>query len=373
MKVYRKGFGFDMIGEIPSKFTESTLSDDLNPTPASSLSRADVSWPGGWYIYENGRVDGPFTAQDAFKMDAETLEGKPRLISRKGFSQWYALKDLSEIFRMTDHMGKHAATEIANTEAQLSRAARSSMPAVPSTAKAMAAASMQKVSAQDKMPQSMARPASAPVQAMAEKKIEKKVERKADAPLATSPAAAEPAFPLATPSVFSADARQVVTKKAKPLARKAMPKGELMQGYFLARGRLRLGKLRNPWVTAFVGLPLSIGVYWALWFTETAREVAFHTRNEGRSPLPSGYLALIPGVHFFMIYKLAKLVSEMEAQNKYRSVSPGVAALFGVFPPFALAYIQDAVNRHWLMHTKHTLVKKRAEAEKSVVSASSEI
>lgn len=280
-------------------------------------------WPGGWYIYENGKVDGPFAAEDAFKLDAETIDGKPRLISRKGFSQWYALKDLSEIFKMTDQMGRRAQVEMLQSEAKLQSG--SVKPVIPP----------------------------APVVAQAQKKA---------ASLAKPVA---PTTSVETPSVFPASEQQrIPTQKSRRIQPAAVDKAELMQGYFLARGRLRLGKLRNPWMSAFVGLPLSLFTYFAFWYGELGREVAFHARSDGKSPLPPAFLSIVPGVHFYMIYRLAKLMTEMEAQNKYRSVSPWVATIFGLFPPFALAYLQDAANRHWLLHTKHTLVKKRADTEK---------
>ena len=321
---------------MPDHSAKEPTSSAGAPTLSPAYSGGGAGgWPDGWYVYDNGRVDGPFTADETFKMDLETASGKPRLVSRKGFSQWYALKDLSEIFRMTDQMGRRATAEMLQSEAQLKgHGAKAETPAP--------GPSQTKVAKPPKKPPSMATPV-------------------AEAPIAEAPVAEAPAPEVREPAV-DASPTAVATRKAKPLPRKALSKAELMQGYFLARGRLRLGKLRNPWVTAFVGLPLSLGVYWPVWYSEVAREAVHHSRNSNRSPLPPGVLAMVPILHFFMIFKLAKLVSEMESQNRYRSVSPVIAAVFAIFPPFALAYLQDAVNRHWLLHTKHTLVKKRSDS-----------
>ncbi len=292
-------------------------------------------WPGGWYVYENGKVEGPFAAEDAFKLEAETVDGKPRLVSRKGFSQWYALKDLSEIFKMTDQMGQKARSAMMQTEAQL-QAATSVKPVIPPAPVATTAA---------RKASSLVTPVS-PVSA--------------PAPVAASSTV------VSTPSIFPASEQQkhIPTQKAKRIQPTSVDKAEMMQGYFLARARLRLGKLRNPWISAFVGLPLSLFTYFAFWYRDLGKEIAYHAKADGQSDLPPAFLAIVPGVHFYMIYRLAKLVTEMEAQNKYRSVSPWVATVFGLFPPFALAYLQDAANRHWMLHTKHTLVKKRGDSEK---------
>ncbi len=300
------------------------MSDKSFSTPASLTQTEAGSWPGGWYIYENGKVDGPFAAEDAFKLESESVDGKPRLVSRKGFSQWYALKDLSEIFKMTDQMGRKAQSAMLQSESQL-QSTTNVRPVVPP----------------------------APVVAAAAKKAASLV-----TPVSPSP--------LATPSIFPASEQQrsIPTQKAKRIPSSSVDKAEMMQGYFLARARLRLGKLRNPWMSAFVGLPLSLFTYFAFWYREIGREVSFHARADSQTALPPAFLALVPGVHFYMIYRLASLMTEMEAQNKYRSVSPWVATVFGLFPPFALAYLQDAANRHWMLHTKHTLVKKRADTGK---------
>lgn len=331
------------------------MSDKTTSLPASLTRNEAGGWPGGWYIYENGKVDGPFEADAAFKMDAETVDGKPRLISRKGFTQWYALKDLSEIFKMTDQMGKKAQDLVIQSEAQLQTVAKAVTPPPPVVQKAAAPAKKTKSVVKPVAPTSAPSPASV-------------VAESASAPasvVATQMAKTEAPSLLTMPSVFPESAQKhIPTRKAKRVAPAKADKAELMQGYFLARGRLRLGKLRNPWLTAFVGLPLTLFTYLAFWYGEIAREVSFHSRSDGKSPLPPGFLALVPGVHFYMIFRLAKLVEDMEAQNKYRSVSAWVATLFAVFPPFALAYLQDAANRHWLLHTKHTLVKKRADSEK---------
>ncbi len=299
------------------------MSDKSFSTPASLMQTEAGGWPGGWYIYENGKVDGPLAAEEAFKLEAETVDGKPRLVSRKGFSQWYALKDLSEIFRMTDQMGRKAQSAMVQSESQL-QAKSNVRPVVPP----------------------------APVVAAAK--------RAASVVTPVSPA------PLATSSISPAREQQthIPTQKAKRIPSPSVDKAEMMQGYFLARSRLRLGKLRNPWMSAFVGLPLSLFTYFAFWYRDIGREVSFHARADSMTALPPAFLAIVPGVHFYMIYRLASLMTEMEAQNKYRSVSPWVATVFGLFPPFALAYLQDAANRHWMLHTKHTLVKKRTDTEK---------
>ena len=349
---------------------------------------ADVAqgWPGGWYIYENGKVEGPFAATEAFNRPTDASSGKPRLVSRKGFSQWYALKDLSEIFRMTENLGRQATAAAVFTENQMARfrneAAGNASAAAPSLVQ--------------EAPVVRSSETQGPPPKVQPRKIELK---KADVAPMPAPAAAAPTpAPEAAPVVavqpdegetvvseiaeFDAAAaaaqaykdavqedleRQAEERRKEERsvdeiattvsAKSSVTSSSPMQEYFLVRNRLRLGKLRNPWVTAFVGVPLSVGIYWAAWVAQMSREVAWHSRNEPRKTAMTGVLAMIPIVHFFVIHRLAKSLREMETQNKYATVSPTVACLFGIFPPFALAYLQDAANRHWMLHARFSMVR----------------
>lgn len=261
-------------------------------TGASQALRgpADGSiWPDGWYIYADGKVDGPFAAIEAFNFPHETTAGKSRLISRKGFTQWYALKDLSEIFRLTEDFGRRF----------------------------------------DGAPQVV--PGS----------LAPELTQARDAPVG---AAREPT--RATPSTR--------TTTTAPSARRLSSRQRLFQDYFFQKGRLRLGQIRNPWLNGFFGLPASLGILWGVWFKQASQEVAFHAENATKSKLPPAWLSIIPGVHIYMIYRLAVAVRTMEDQNRYRSISVALATVFALVPPFALAYLQDALNRHWLLHVKHS-------------------
>jgi hypothetical protein len=319
------------------KLKERPVANSDQTDPVAVTAQELSAWPGGWYVYENGRVDGPFSADETFAMSAEAADGKPRLISRKGFTQWYALKDLSEIFRMTEQLGRKAIAETERAAMQIDSVV--TPPPPPE----------KRVEAQRVEVKATSKPTT----------ITKQVPPVAPAPAGAPPsthaeaASTDPAT-IAPESAPPSSVQTAVTKKIKPASQKA----QMRQEYVLLRGRLRLGKLRNPWLTGLVAVPLSLGVVWAFWCRDLAREAAWHVRNQATSPLPPAILALIPGLHFIMIYKLAKLMIEMEAQNKYRSVSVFAALIFGIFPPFALAYLQDAANRHWLLHVRHAVVKR---------------
>jgi hypothetical protein len=295
-----------------------------------------TNWPGGWYVYEDGRVSGPLAADEAFGLQAEAPSGKPRMVSRKGFSQWYALKDLSEIFRLTEEMGRKTRDEmIANPPPS-----PPSVPASPEVKMRTVGKPRQASKAALPQPLAPATPASAPDPEI-------------------KPTKADAAFAYVPPSTMSQQKQRSAAKPAASVKTKVVSaQAALLQEYLIQRGRLRLGKLRNPWINAFVGLPATLGVLWAVWMNELAREVTLHCgpgKQKQAMTLPPAFLAMIPGFHVYMTWRLAKLISEMEAQNRYSVVSPGTAAWLALFPPFAMAYLQDAVNKHWLLHVRHTM------------------
>jgi hypothetical protein len=355
--------------------SESTLNQtqlpDTKGSGSSTSAESTGIWPGGWFVYENGRVDGPMAAEKAFSLDHHASNGKPRLVSRKGFSQWYPLSDLSEIFRLTDQMGRKA-----NSEKQKSAELMS---------EASMIAQMERFSALQKKVSPPLAPASEPARHVTPPPPAKEASAKPSQPETKPPEkVAKPgrpeklnsmAQPFSEPAPKSFDAKPLTAKNASvqknkstlesevaaPASRNVrVTRNELMTEYFLQRGRMRLGKIRQAWLVGFVGMPLSLGVYWFVWFRDMAHELAFHIQNEKEAgtKMPPAIFALVPFVHVFMVFRLAKLLRNMEEQNKYRSVSPKIAALFSLIPPFAMTYLQDAANRHWLLHAKHAAVRR---------------
>lgn len=290
---------------------QATSTQELMPTP-----QAGQTWPDGWYVYESGCLNGPFTAAETFNRAPELEPGKPLLVSRKGFSQWYPLRDLSEIYL----------------------ASVGTVPQVQQRPKVMA-----KIVGRNVAPTLSVAASDAVRPHISVDRVQPTVPRK-----------------LTTAEIGNAKKSKNVASVSSSHAKKAV-----LQEYFLARTRLRLGKIRNPWVSAFVGTPLSLGAYWPAWFAAVQKEMLFHTHSvteqKGASTW-SAFFAVVPVLHFYLTFKLAAQVRAMEAQNKYLNTSPAFATALAVFPPLAMAYLQRALNRHWLLHAKHLVVKRRTQA-----------
>jgi hypothetical protein len=117
---------------------------------------------------------------------------------------------------------------------------------------------------------------------------------------------------------------------------------------------------------------LTLGLYWAIWFAAVESEILYHTQGAvavRKWARVRAVASLVPILNVFMTYRLAVQIREMEIQNKYRRVSTLAAAVLAVVPPFALVYLQSAVNRHWLLHAKHLVMKRRAQATTEPVGA----
>ncbi len=264
------------------------------------------NWPDDWYVFDDGKVLGPYPADQAFNLDPAASSGKPRLISRKGFSQWYALGDMKLLFTMTSQ----------------------------------------------NIPQTIAPNLTVPKLVKPNKIFPKREEA-----IQRSQSRAKP--------LAAADDQGTNLLTAKPLAKASLPikgsiKRHLLSEYFQVKSRLRLGTIRNPWASALSTGILSLGLACPYYFGELASEIAFHTRSESEHRLGPAFLVLIPIVQFWMIWRLAKDVQSLEKQNGYQSVSVALATFLGFFPPLALAYLQSEVNRHWLLHARQVWLRRRS-------------
>jgi len=330
--------------------------DDQTGT-ANQNQNPPAQWSGDWFVFNNGAIQGPLSATQAFAMEATDIQGKPLLISKKGFTQWYALRELAEIFKVTEDLGRRVDKEKAALSQQ--QLISKEIDTRKQNAKSNRQIKLTSDSSEKRVEYFSPK--------LVKKQVGPKSHRVVD--IRTGPSEAlKLEEPIVAKTTSDAKTRAVVTKKVAPqIVGDATPykspivtktqsepdKKKLLQEYFFIRGRLRLGKIRNPWATAFFGLPLSFGLLWPFWMGSLLKEIFYHSANRVSFPKSIVVMGFVPGLHFYGIYRLAQLVREMEMQNKYKSVSPILAAAFAVFPPFALAYLQDAANRHWLLHARH--------------------
>lgn len=316
-----------------------------------------LGWPDGWYLYENGEIRGPLTASQTFSLSVESPEGTPRLVSRKGFAQWHTLKDLADLYaQSTLAVPEPPPAALEMTRSQAPKVLKGSPPSSQSP--------------------SMARPVSG-FEAISQ----------ADPLLLESDRDFAFGSGLLEPSDVQTPAKRAKSGRTSP-ARQAQI--EVLQNYLASRNPLRLGELRQAWIAGLLGWPLTLGTYWLVWFRGLAREIREHrtpsqdTNSQGApessesapqsssapesisSPLsPKGdmpplWLAAVPLVHMYMTYRLALILKGMEEENQYAKTIPWLAALLSLLPPLAMIYLQSQANTHWLLHVRHTMIKKKS-------------
>ena len=277
---------------------DSSISQDQNKS-SGTLDK-------GWYTLKEGVINGPIVTGALFYVNS--TDENPILVSRKGFKNWYPIHEIERILieeadipRMVeDHL-----TELIDRQRRHTR----------------------KISK---------RPTS-PVES---KEIKKKLQIDT------------PERPFVDNSFARMLADETMGKSQEPLTGaevEAPP--ESKEHKFLDLGKkLRLGTQRDHafTVSAFVA---SLGLYLPFWLRKISKETLWHIYgSHERKIIPPLIFLFIPGLHFFYLAGLVRLISKMEAQNKYKKVSMTKTLICSLFPPLLMVYLQNILNYHWRGH-----------------------
>ncbi len=355
---------------------------DNHDDNASVLNANKSSWEHGWYVFENGQVVGPLNVQDALGKTSANDGSSARMVSRKGFTQWYPVQDFAEIYAM---IGSYS-EQLNSANDQASRTKNRFEPHSKTISVAVDAVSNensnQSPSDLELFLENTVAEAETRVQA-AQTEISGANNMDSNSignPDDVSTALAEHAglqhsltIPRADVNVSEAAGdinepalgddprtrkelrRQIQAAQSASRSQKLMDPALFAQHYFTVRGRLRLGRVFSPVMGALVYTPLTLGGYWWDWFARSSEEVSWHVNGSSKVNfvLPI-WCCMIPGVHLVLAYLLANMVSKMEMENGYRGVKPVLATMLAIFPPFYMLMIQSALNRHWRLHVYHS-------------------
>lgn len=352
---------------------------DNHVDSASDSNVSKSSWEHGWYVFENGQVVGPLNVQDALGKSSTGDSNSARMVSRKGFTQWYPVQDFAEIYAM---IGSHS-EQLNSVNEQAVKAKNNFVP----QGKTIAVAADLKLN-QDNL-EGISHLAAAQENTVAEAEITVKaaqteisgtVNSDVTSQGTLSDLATDPTQRLAyrsptIPRVDTVEAplndnnvvgtndprtrkelrRQIQAAQAAARSQKLMDPALFAQHYFAVRGRLRLGRVFSPVAGALIYTPLTLGGYWWDWFARSSEEVSWHVNGSSKLNfvLPI-WCCMIPGVHLVLAYLFADMVSKMEMENGYRGVKPVLATMLALFPPFYILMMQSALNRHWRLHVYHS-------------------
>ena len=308
------------------------------------------SWENGWYVFENGQVLGPFNAKEAFSSQVSASTGEARMVSRKGFTQWYPVRDFAEIYSMIGHYSDHLNQVSFSSNhplTELEPKARQIGPqATPVNNMPRGSNDFPQLNASTREDQGSQNPS-------------ENVVINNESNYSTSQFVPQPSLTKAQVKQLRKAERQQqkFAERQMQAARSAAKSQNLLdpvifaQAYLQLQSRLRLGRVTSPTLGALVYTPLTLGGYWWDWFARVSEEVNWHVNGTTRlnSMLPT-WMCMIPGVHLILAYVLARNVMQMEVQNGYRTISPVVVTMAALFPPFYILLIQSALNRHWRLH-----------------------
>lgn len=376
-------------------------------------------FPKNWYFYREGKVQGPAAIDEIMRAGSKDGQGQKILVSKIGFEKWYPIDDLGELFAAQSQMELETAIEIEQLKKmaqQKTQHLRDKQPTVAArnieTLQQQSGQYFQQyysiqsptqpkhLNFQAPAPQAVEPPETnvsipfqqeqgnkKPIQEPVTKATPEQVIAEAPTFMAAAPQARTATLTKPAPTKLSRLQKQNVkraaknathtqTKSIKPTrhgtatmqaavaSAATLEQNVFNQIYVSNKGPLRLGRFQNALGTAFLMFPLSLGLFWISWFRSTLIEVYWHVTGDYnlKGKIPSTWLALIPGVHFYFAYKFARLLRNAEQQDGYRSTQPWFATWLAVFPPFYMMYMQDQINSHWRNHVLVCWQRQKAQA-----------
>ncbi|MEZ4743633.1 MAG: hypothetical protein R3B45_14505 [Bdellovibrionota bacterium] len=332
-----------------------------------SFESMPLDWPDGWFIFDQGKVQGPLTTKQVFGDSADKTVPGHSMVSRRGFSRWYSLAELKDVYKKGNHMGIANLATITDVEDELSAAVGklSKLHSEVRESRKNSLLEIKQIETQLSKNTNFNSPASSisyesavgegvisSNEAKTETLLGKRAAKKPN-PLIPSSHDDSGTGGLSTAtkvSYFQFEGRHRQNVKKIGISRKNK-EHELAYHHMILAGRLRLGALNSPWLEAYVKFFGSLGLYWGIWLRRTALATTMHLN--GSSIKKSGrifWLSFIPGYHMIMGRKVAAAVLSLETQNGYRTVSPTLAMFLSIFPPFVIYYLQSALNKHWELH-----------------------
>jgi hypothetical protein len=328
-------------------------------------------WSNGWYVFEDGQVSGPLNAKDALGSEKSASSGAIRMVSRKGFTQWYPVRDFAEIYGMIEEYSRRLDTKSASVKQAANEFAPKSK--IISTNVGDSPSANSGAILTDKIAeQSVARKNLSVESQKILESIEAAENVQQDVTVVThsttTPRSTESessveadtsaALPLDDKKLKKLLRRQVRQAQSAARNQKLMDPKLFAERYFDLQSRLRLGRIFSPTLGALIYTPLTLGGYWWDWFVRACDEVSWHLTGSVKTKMSLPlWFCMIPGLHLFVAYSLARAVRNMEMQNGYRSMRPFLTAVTAVFPPLYMLLIQSALNKHWRLHVYHSNVE----------------
>jgi hypothetical protein len=265
----------------------------------------------GWYLMRDGQSHGPYAIDDLLSIQHPSSY----FVSRRNLAQWYPLDEFMGFVQRLDAVGPvHNGSDVFGLNSKVDVKAFEQFKGVQS------------------MPE---------------------VRRKTIRPKAggvaakSSRARSYPASSFETMDAIRHSIRDPETGRAH-LARRWNLRPFRVRDAITS---LRLGETRKAGFSELTRFCFSLGLSFLKWFDTLWSEIDAHLHEKVpmQRTKPNVALAIIP-LHFIGIFKLARMIQQMEKENGYQHTHAGLAVALAVFPPLSMVYLQRCANRHWQAH-----------------------
>lgn len=280
-------------------------------------------WSDGWYLYSSGEVSGPYEAKEIFIAKNNAPGARDQFfVSRKGLSRWYELAIISQIYS-DGHEFLKSKRKNRNQKRKSNKEVKVKGKVLGFRKNSESSGSKITYSGDSK--------------------------KKTDSQRHTRPE--EP-----KKSKLSIQGQRVAERNKQPEASSSKIEKPLEYYHLILKGRLRLGTIQPEYKVAILKIIFSVGFFLKNWYEQALIETTFHLDDPMvNARINKTWMILIPGYHFLLFYRLGKLILQMEVQNHYKKTSPLNVLFLSLFPPFAVFYLQRAMNRHWKLHVAHAV------------------
>lgn len=305
----------------------------------------DIDYLNNWYIYDGSKIVGPYNAKYLLELGPNYFKSFSNIyVSKKGLDKWYPIKSFIDYFQNlyreynTLDAQKYEFEQTMN--AQLDRF---------KTLEQQALRALQPQVSNQRISQIHNHLASSNIEKnLTEQTLKETKQKYNNYPKSSN---------FSNSYNYSLNQKTLNTTNIIKKNNINFYPQNLNEAYLLAKGRYRLGDIRNIGFLSIIAFIFTLGFNYFLWLLNISKEINWHLYFTDKSKVLRAFSASIPGLHLFAITSLIYDIKKLEKQNGYTSVSYTLAILLSFIPPFFMQYIQNLLNHHWILHTQTFMQK----------------
>jgi hypothetical protein len=298
------------------------ITEEEMPISDMNDKKNDATQEDGWYIYDGNQVQGPIADLEF----SEKYRNRSDLFaSKKGFSKWYKIDDINQIFSTNDELKRSAEMR------EFQKVFNQSIGRLQNF--------QSRVKATDMKPTTLRKVTAGHIPSSLEQMMTEET-------LSASAMTDTIVMPMPADHSEKIQAKHRAAKQHVKAKVSTNPK-EL---YLTLKGRLRLGQITNTFDVGFINYLFTLSLSSFFWYRRLRQEMTFHIWGKYSRGQVSDILVLVPILNCFKFYSLATMMAKAEEQNQYKKIVPSFVFILGLVPPLAISYLQEMANKHWILH-----------------------